>query len=175
MIGVFLIWLFSLFLSDRTGKISDRRCASYYVVPVYDLWQHYMFCCPKIWYMPDLFVAIFLGIFIGTSSYSQFEEFFLKASILNFIRCACCLTTTGYVSERYHSVGCNRGWMNCYVSDLCVSGHAMNITLLYLFTYSFSIYMTGLFVLSILSILVAGDHYTSDIILGTSLAVLTYY
>lgn len=173
MIYIIPLWISSIFFSNIVGKVSDQRCVNYYTVPVYDIWNEYFFYLPNLWFLPDIFIGIFAGIFINSCSLDTILDFLLKHAILNFIRCACCFSTTGYVSIRYDRFNSNQGMFNCYFSDMCISGHAMTMTLLYLFTYTISVYfMTGLLLVSLLSILMVGDHYTSDVILGISLSLL---
>ncbi len=167
------------FISDKIvfilANIEDNT-----VIPLYDIFYCNVsdnFLMFDKFYMPDMFVIISLFL---AYPYSLSYAFIKLHMILLLVRFLCVISTSGYSSIRYAYRGDTRGMFNRAHNDLVISGHTMYKTLCLLFILSNSGILYGLFcciiiVAGILSNLLVGDHYTSDIILGVTLSILIYY
>ena len=128
-------------------------------------------------YLPDLFLTITM---ILTYPYNLSDEFIYMHTILLLIRFLCVVATSNYCSPRYAFKNDTRGYINNLHSDLMISGHAMYMMLSLLFIFDnhgiiYSLFSSVLIFTGIITNLLVGDHYTSDIILGISLALLMYF
>lgn len=149
------------------------------VIPVYDIFYYnadnscLMF---DRFYLPDVFAIISLLL---TYPHSLSTPFIKMHIVLLIIRFLCVISTSGYSSLRYAYNRDERGLMNNLHNDLIVSGHAMYKTLCLMFIVNncsvlYSIICMPIIIFGILTNLFVGDHYTSDVILGVSLAILIY-
>ena len=101
-------------------------------------------------------------------------------SALLIIRSCSLLSTIGYISARFDFQRVKLGYMNSGHADLTISGHAMTIALLLYFivdnaSFYYMLFATTLLSFGILSNVLNGDHYTSDIILAVALAYTVHY
>jgi hypothetical protein len=132
-------------------------------------------------YLPDIFIGIAI---IVTYPYNFCTEFIKIHTVLLFIRFSCVITTSGYVSARYYksykTCKSHNGFLNKLHTDLVISGHAIYKTLCILFiihncSLFYNLIAVPALAFGIITNLLVGDHYTSDIILGIALPILAYY
>ena len=175
---MYLTALIANYLSDKFMLlVVDNHNA---LVPVFDLF--YYVISEQIlmfdkFYLPDVFIGL---SFVFAYPYSLSTAFIKMHTIILLIRFLCVITTSGYVSVRYARFYDTRGLFNGLHADLIISGHAMYKTLCILFIIHnsgviYSLLCVPVLIFGILTNLLVGDHYTSDIILGISLAILVYY
>lgn len=147
--------------------------------------------------LPNMLLIICVIIFIVTSiSISNYKLFALEHSILLWIRILVISSTIGYRSYRtIYYIKNNIDYdahknkssihlqkrLNAHYSDLAISGHALASCLLMIISIEntsnifLQILIGSICSISILSNLVVGDHYTSDIILAIVITVLLHY
>jgi hypothetical protein len=193
MIGIFThlhdpyhlaFYISCLYISHVTSKYSDNissKCSTH-SIPSYDLFNYY-FGAPlmKYYWLADASAMIMILLAYPYIHLIDMNRFYLVNGTLLLIRALAVTSTIGYISMRGRSMIKTQKTIasNCH-TDLVVSGHSIINTLIFLnilqvapFIYTISILPTYIF--CVLTALLIGDHYTSDIILGIALSILTHH
>ena len=179
--------LFLTLVSLTTSRVSynsDILAKNLCITPIYDVWHNnisnYIIFLGELWWLPDVTLLInMLGIM--ALDYNQLELFIYQLSILYTIRLFACGSTIGYVSPRYVITNNNYGILNNYCTDLYISGHTLTATLMWCFMMDINhdllaiITLTVVCLISIISNLIIGDHYTADVIVGIALPILLHW
>lgn len=182
-------------LSNAAGRFGDAIADTYPIqIPKYDLYLDTVgYITKRLWFMPDLTLVLLgsTGLMACLFNYISidYEQFIYELGLLYIIRAVACRLTVGYVSpRRVITRGLVSGGANCYYSDLVVSGHTMTACMMYYFMFdelrrdirntdniTVLSCVTMLWIVSVSSNLIVGDHYSSDVFLGLVLPYLLHY
>jgi hypothetical protein len=181
------IHIVTLMLNVAIIGITNKKVENKIIIPIYDvIITNIGVPLSNYYWLPDVFVIISFVLmtpFITLPIYIRFME---EHAILLVIRFVTIFSTTGYVSARHHLLKVNNyssktpGVMNAGYADLTISGHATTMVL-FLYHICDSCSMLYMLVASliisfgILSNILNGDHYTSDVILAIILTYLVHY
>ncbi len=198
-----LLFCISAWLNNHVGKFSDglvnANVGPNYLTPIYDVYYSNVNRIFTNYHMlPDICTGILFitaVIIHGEVSFANFylsynlyniEQILYQTSILYLIRATACRSTIGYASKR-HTLPANKSLnnmagLNCYFSDLVISGHTITSTIS--FCFLFDVYAEQLtqiisvvlmWLVSVSSNLLIGDHYTSDIFIAIVLTFLLHW
>lgn len=151
--------------------------------PVYDLWFS-NFSAPLIehHYLPDLSLLVMFCLAYQYITYITLMHFVRVYRFVYIVRCLCIATTSGYVSYRKKEgnhlqvFGANSSY-----TDLVISGHTMTAMLLFCVIYDsecsehYLVISSLTATMSVVSNLLVGDHYVSDLVIAIALSCLAYY
>ena len=181
---VFLIPLHIIILysNNIVLRISDSTVGKRGTVPIYDIIiSNIGIPLIEYYYLPDMFIGISLLLAAPFVTYATYIQFIKEHMTILLIRSSAILSTMGHISARYNIQKKTLGHLNAGFSDLVISGHATTMALLLCLILDLSptwIYSAVSFVLisfGILSNILNGDHYTSDVILGIALVYFIHY
>ena len=182
-----VVTIITCYCNTLIGTIHDNRHIhtpkEQLLVPLYDVWYS-NFGAPLInySYLPDILIWINILLLIPCLVYNTFIHFINVLCFLFTIRGLCIFSTSGYVSYRKKNtdVLLVTSINNSY-TDMVISGHTMTSILLFCHIYDsecsslYVIISSIITFFSIFTILLVGDHYVSDILIGLTLSFLSHY
>ena len=171
-----------LYSNDIVLKISDKTVDKRGTVPIYDIMISNI-GIPLIdyYYLPDVFIGVSIMLFLPFVTYATYIQFIKEHMTILLIRSSAILSTMGHISARYNVQKRSLGYFNAGFSDLVISGHATTMALLLCYVldlsnmWQYSVISFILIVFGILSNILNGDHYTSDVVLGMALVYFVHY
>ena len=171
-----------LYSNDIVLKISDKTVGKRGTVPIYDIMISNI-GIPLIdyYYLPDVFIGVSIMLFLPFVTYATYIQFIKEHMTILLIRSSAILSTMGHISARYNVQKRSLGYFNAGFSDLVISGHATTMALLLCYVldlstmWQYSVISFILIVFGILSNILNGDHYTSDVVLGMALVYFVHY
>jgi len=175
-----LLVLFLQICNYSIGKANDKLAVynsiyeSDYLTPIYDVYfSHNKAFLIDHHYLPDL--ILFINMLLSCWFIEDYNLLLNSLIAFYLIRGICIFITVGYVSVRFlEKKKINQKGTNTIFTDLCISGHVGMCCILSLCVVNpvirfLSLILSGLMIFVNLAV---GDHYSSDVFLGTVLAVL---
>lgn len=169
------------FLTDNCDQLVYET--GDYSLPIYDVWLHYI-GVPLIHYngVHDVTFIIMCLSYLPVMTFTGLETLLNIHITVMLIRLLAINTTIGYVAPKYTLIYQGRKKHKSYISDgitdMAISGHAISTVLVsYLMVTEgisilYKLYAIFMGILNVVVIMLVGEHYTADIVIGIGITIL---